>query len=77
MAAFITLKSGETFEFHVGIRPDPKLVSKIAELQADGDELERIRAHCTGIPDTNNRCVTWYGDHAKFIYDNTKWARGH
>lgn len=39
----------------------------VVEIQADGPELELIRAEITGIPFSNQPVQRWFGDDAKFI----------
>lgn len=39
-------------------------------VQADGDELEKIRRQFQNIPMTNNLVVRWYGETARFIFEN-------
>jgi len=46
---------------HAAIKGDAVMV------QADGDELERIRATFTGIPMPLSRVVRWDGEWATFI----------
>lgn len=47
-------------------------VYNLVEIQADGDELEYINNHIKGIPIRVGgvRVITWFGDTAKFIYQN-------
>lgn len=43
----------------------------VVEIQADGHELEYIRARFNNLPDCPNaRVVTWTGDFAQFIYNH-------
>ena len=42
------------------------------EVQADGDELEKIREQFTNIRMTTNRVVFWKDEDAQFIVDNLK-----
>ena len=42
----------------------------VSEVQADGNELERIRMYCKNLPMTGKRVVKFYGDDAKFIAGN-------
>jgi len=42
----------------------------VTSIQADGDELELIRKHMTGIPMTNTPVVCWFGETAHFIAAN-------
>ena len=45
--------------------------SKVRKITVWGDQLDEVREHITGIPDKKNEpCVSWFGDHAKFIVDN-------
>jgi len=79
MAAYFTVCNGASIEWHVGedLRRLVRLLGGGVELkhvtqaQADGDELEHIKANFTGLPMHNTRRVqTWFGDHAQFIADN-------
>ncbi len=42
----------------------------VVKVQADGHELEYIKANFSGIPMANCRVVRWTGDMAKFIVGN-------
>ncbi len=42
------------------------------EVQADGDELEKIRRNFSNIPMSSARVVRWHGDIARFIVSNFK-----
>jgi len=46
----------------------------VIELHADGDELDKIQKQALNIPFTMNRVRIWFGDHAKFIAANVKFA---
>ena len=62
--------------FHSGVGPIFEVVSRhfgdgaSLIVQADGDELEKIRKNFTSLPMTNARVVRWHGDFAKFIVAN-------
>jgi hypothetical protein len=60
-------------KWHVG-DPSPEgyiSVSDVAEVGADGHELEYITAKFVNLPvRSGKRLVTWYGDMAKFIVGN-------
>ena len=60
------------YTWNVGRVPTFKkeTVHTIGSVQADGDELEYIRNHTTGIPFTDKRVVTWRGSFAVFIVEN-------
>jgi hypothetical protein len=47
--------------------------AKCVEVQADGHELEAIKAKFTGIPMANNRVVRWTGETAHFIYQHLNY----
>ena len=79
---FADLKSGAA-DFHVGagralyehvsllmLHADWKVNDLI--LQADGDELEKIKQEFTGIPMHKGRVVRWSGETAYFIVQNLK-----
>lgn len=75
MALFITLVGtveGEK-ELHVGEKGSLKqhqvpFEMKVRAIQADGDELERIRSTFSGIPmPAGCRVVRWEGEMANFI----------
>jgi hypothetical protein len=61
--------------FHVGSGKLPSRLPQHAifyEVQADGDELEKIREQFTNIRMTTNRVVFWKDEDAQFIVDNLK-----
>jgi hypothetical protein len=78
MAGYIEMKDGTNVEFHIGQTPEYRLaefekgdVENIASVQLDGDELEHVAVHITGIPfNIGLRVQTWRGDSAKFIIEN-------
>lgn len=47
-------------------------IKQVVAIQADGDELEKIRTTCKGIRDSipTRRLMRWYGDEARFILGN-------
>lgn len=46
-------------------------LQNVTEVQADGEELDRIRNNMPGIPQAlTKKAVRFYGDHAKFITAN-------
>lgn len=48
----------------------------VCEVQADGLELEYIRANFKNLPDMpENRMIRWRGDLAQFIYDHLPTRR--
>ena len=65
----------EPVVFHVGSGkhlsrlPQP---ASFYEVQADGEELEKIREQFTNIRMTTNRVVLWKDVDAQFIVDNLK-----
>ena len=82
MALYISYASRDR-EYHVqdfdparGCKAETKYAIRgtargVESVQADGDELEYIMKNFAGIPTcVNNRVVSWYGDHAKFIVGN-------
>lgn len=70
-AEFDTKNRGrKSFDWHVG----DKIPASIQHgedtcrlLQADGHELEWIKANISGIPMSKNPVVSWTGDFAQFI----------
>lgn len=72
MALFIVFNDGSDRRYHVPQRPshDGLRFDRIAYVQADGHELERIRATMTNLPMSTAQVVRWYGDDARFIYGN-------
>ena len=45
----------------------------VVHVTADGEELDYIRAHFSGLPGVNGaepESMTWFGDHARFIAAN-------
>ncbi len=58
------------YPWHIG-QSKPTLEGKCVEVQADGHELDHIKASFTNLPISNEtRVVKWSGDLAQFIYDN-------
>lgn len=53
--------------WHVGNSATGLVAGMVTEIQADGDELEKILRMCEGIPNSHKSVQTWYGDHARFI----------
>ena len=45
----------------------------VERIQADGDELETIRAQCTGLPMPVGNTATWTGVFAEFIANNVRF----
>ena len=75
----IVLNDESEIRWHVGEsipriwQPEnDKLPRRYVDLiSASGDELIHIRSTFRGLPDVpGSSIVTWYGDHAKFIYTN-------
>ena len=65
----------DEFVFYVGSGKLPSRFPQHAmfyEVQADGDELEKIREQFTNIRMTTNRVVFWKDEDAQFIVDNLK-----
>lgn len=61
--------------WHIGTKPNFCLCREnsylVTEVQADGDELDKIIQVCDNIPIVKGRSVqTWTGDFAKFIINN-------
>lgn len=74
MAFTITLRHFNGWKidktWHVGtVKPESDGQFKVFQLQADGDELELIRATMM-IPITKGNICKWEGDLANFIYIN-------
>ena len=76
MALYVTMKGqapGRYHTWHIGSLPHPDISGNeesVEDVQADGDELDRIKKHFTNLPMTTARVVRWYGDDAKFIAGN-------
>lgn len=70
----VKCNDGKSFEWHVGQWiGDLVSTESVSSIQADGDELILIREFCKNIPDSHYlRVVSWYGDHAKFIFQAIK-----
>jgi hypothetical protein len=69
---YIQLKNEVEFQWHVGDLPVcrnlmPFNIDSIANISADGHELEKILTTCKNIPTTDERECWWFGDMAKFI----------
>jgi hypothetical protein len=47
-------------------------IMSIYSVQADGDELEKIKQQFSNLRMTTNRVVFWTGEDAQFIVDNLK-----
>lgn len=45
----------------------------VIEVQADGDELDRILQQAKNIPQTGHQVQVWRGVFAQFIVDNVKF----
>ena len=65
------------FTWHTGEKIDPIVCNRISDgdsevmlAQADGGELEWIRANITGIHMNKNRVVQWSGEDARFIVES-------
>ena len=59
---------------HGSMKPHAHLAKYVAEVQADGDELEIIMARFPYLKDrvpTAQRVVRWFGDEAKFLVANS------
>jgi hypothetical protein len=70
MALYVVTNDNDENQWHVGERKLDIAAKYVIEIQADGDELEKIKREVAGIPMTNQRVVRWFGDDAKFIYAN-------
>lgn len=70
MALYVNIGTYQYY-WHVGSKPTWKISDDFDAnsivVQADGDELEFIRATFTNILMADSRVVTWYGETAKFI----------
>lgn len=67
---YVVLTNGVEHTWHVNapISGFLGVVNLVAEVQADGHELEWIQKNITGIPQCMlTRVQTWFGDDAKFI----------
>lgn len=49
-------------------------VPLVREIQADNDELDRIRRQISNVPTCNQRVVRWFGDDARFIVANLDYS---
>ena len=59
-----------TQELHIpGDKPTMKAF-QVAEVLADGTELEEVLLKIEGIPKCLKRVQTWYGDDARYIVAN-------
>lgn len=61
--------------WHVGTKPPAVLFEPVDQvrcifIQADGDELDYIQDHFSGLPFANKKVVGWTGDLADFILRN-------
>lgn len=58
--------------WHIGQRLPgiDKDLANVVEVQADGHELDLIKAHFRNIPMSESRVVVWTGETAQFIYNN-------
>lgn len=56
-------------EWHIPSKK-PVTLSKLIWFVADGDELELVRSHFTGIPITKGNYCIWHGEIAEFIFNN-------
>ena len=64
---------GYTLSWHIGEKFSRKNLPALdwgIMVQADGDELQAIRARCSNIPMHSRSVVRWTGDLARFIVDN-------
>lgn len=74
MALYIIRKSHHLeLNWHIGEKKpmtfgEPYM--DIAEVQADGHELNYIRKRFINLPDIKGGVVSWKGDWAQFIYDH-------
>ena len=65
----------QAYNWHIN-SPKPKFTdidfaeSIVVLLQADGDELDKIRARFNDVPITKGNICTWRNEMAQFIYDN-------
>lgn len=80
MSLYVVLKSRSCLgkqnglERHIPFKGQfPKLVNEeIDFIQVDGDELDFILNTFSGIPHCLNRVQKWYGEIAKYIYENLR-----
>ena len=74
MAAWIVTKEKEVIIWHIEMCQTDLIkrmkCMEIVEITAFSHELDLILTTCNNIPTTNKTCMTWFGDHAKFIYRN-------
>ena len=62
----------EAVRWHVGETRPEIPANWITDISADGDELEYILSRFRNIPlaSSSRITVSWFGDHAKFIFAN-------
>ncbi len=75
MALYIVTKEGSEKQWYVGqqkpYRDNLRVIEEVAYIQADGDELERIRyMFGSSIPLANQIICLWSGDFAHTILLN-------
>ncbi len=71
---YLTSKKGIETQHHIG-NPLPK-INDAAEIQADGDELEKILNQTENFPyHIAKRVQKWRGDLAQFIVDNVDFSK--
>ena len=61
------------FQWRIGQRVPLCETLDVTMIQADGDELDMVRANFKNIPDNaDRRVVVWRGVFAQFIFENLK-----
>lgn len=75
---YIVSSSGAEWQWHVGARVPEVSPNLVAEIQADGDELNHIqRLFGASLPTPKTDVASWRGDLAQTIYVNLgKTIRG-
>lgn len=75
MALYFTVEGNDNgnhysrdYHWHVGEVIREYVWRGIAELQADGDELELILTNFKNLPVSTGRVQVWFGDTARTIY---------
>ena len=72
MAGYLVKEDGTERQFPIGASFDHKEAADVIEVQLDGHELQRAEELFSNLPQSRNRVVRWFGDHAKFIIANWK-----
>ena len=66
---YMTNKNGVGYSYRVG--QSTHKCTNVADVYADGDELEYIKNNFKNIPICLNKdCNRWYGEIAQFIWNN-------